>query len=94
VPHVSDQTLANTASAAADPHREVEIARRNQAVLECIYELPEIYQSAVRLHYWIGAGVEEIATLLGVPENTAKSYLHRSRKLLYTRLKEKGEGYV
>jgi RNA polymerase sigma-70 factor (ECF subfamily) len=94
VPHVSDQTLANTASAAADPHRELEIARRNQAILECIYELPEIYQSAVRLHYWIGASIEEIATFLGVPDNTAKSYLHRSRKLLYTTLKEKGEGYV
>ena len=66
----------------------------NQAVLECIYELPEIYQSAVRLHYWIGASIEEIATLLGVPENTAKSYLHRSRKLLYTRLTEKGIEYV
>ena len=41
VPHVSDQTLANTASATGDPHRELEKARRNQAVLECIYELPK-----------------------------------------------------
>lgn len=93
-PHLSEQVLANTASACGDPHRELEIARRNRTVLECIYELPEIYQSAVRLHYWIGADVAEIATLLGVAENTAKSYLHRSRKLLYMMLKERGVGGV
>jgi DNA-directed RNA polymerase specialized sigma24 family protein len=36
----------------------------------------------------------EVAALLDVPENTAKSYLRRARQLLYGMLKEKGYSYV
>jgi DNA-directed RNA polymerase specialized sigma24 family protein len=32
----------------------------------------------------------DAAVLLGVPENTAKSYLHRARQLLHGMLKERG----
>jgi DNA-directed RNA polymerase specialized sigma24 family protein len=38
----------------------------------------------------MGAGVVEVAELLGIPENTAKSYLSRARKLLHGMLKERG----
>ena len=57
---------------------------------ECIDELPEVYQSALRLHYWLGGSVSEISVLLGVPENTVKSYLHRARRLLYAMLHARG----
>ncbi len=40
--------------------------------------------------YWLGAGLDEVAALLGIPENTAKSYLHRARQLLRGMLKERG----
>lgn len=72
------------------PDRQAETARRDQALAECIRTLPEVYQSALRLYYWLGAGVGEVAVLLGVPENAAKSYLHRARQLLHGMLKEKG----
>jgi DNA-directed RNA polymerase specialized sigma24 family protein len=39
------------------------------------------------------AGVAEVAELLGIPENTAKSYLHRARQLLHAMLKEKGYSF-
>ena len=61
---------------------------------ECIQTLPEVYQSALRLYYWLGASVAEVAELLGVPENTAKSYLHRARQLLDGMLKQRGYSYV
>ena len=70
--------------------RQFEIAERDKALAECIGGLPEVYQSALRLYYWLGAGVGEVAALLDVPENTAKSYLHRARQLLHGMLKEKG----
>ena len=41
-------------------------------MLECVAELPEVYQSALRLHYWMGASVAEAAALLDVPDNTLK----------------------
>jgi DNA-directed RNA polymerase specialized sigma24 family protein len=42
----------------------------------------------------MGASVGEIASLLDVPENTVKSYLHRARQLLAGMLKAKGYSYV
>ena len=72
----------------------LETAQRDQSLAECIQTLPEVYQSALRLYYWMGASVAEVAALLDVPENTAKSYLHRARQLLDGMLKEKGYSYV
>jgi len=89
-PHVSDQTLAATPSQDRGPHDRLQDEQRKQAVLACVGELPEVYQSALRLHYWLGAGVSEIAVLLDAPENTVKSYLHRARRLLSAQLAERG----
>ena len=82
-PHLSDDTLATTAAPAGDPVDRL-------TLMAAIEELPEIYQTALRLHYWMGSSVEEIAELIGVPENTVKSYLHRARRLLYGMLEKKG----
>lgn len=89
-PHVSDAVLESTASRGDGPHDQLHMSRQKQAVFECVRELPEVYQSALRLHYWLGAGMAEIAALLDVPENTVKSYLHRARKLLHAQLTERG----
>jgi len=56
----------------------------------CVGELPEVYQSALRLHYWLGASMSEIAEMLDAPESTVKSYLHRARRLLHAMLTERG----
>ena len=89
-PHVSDQALAATPSQDRGPHDQLQDERRKQAVLASVGELPEVYQSALRLHYWLGASVSEIAVLLDAPENTVKSYLHRARRLLHAQLAERG----
>jgi RNA polymerase sigma-70 factor, ECF subfamily len=91
-PHHGEVFLEKLVSPMPGPERQVETRQRDLALAECIGELPEVYQSALRLYYWLGAGVDEVAALLGVPENTAKSYLHRARKLLQYRLKERGFG--
>jgi RNA polymerase sigma-70 factor (ECF subfamily) len=89
-PHVSDQALATTASPDRDPLDQLQDERRHQAVMACVGELPDVYQSALRLYYWLGASVSEIALMLDVPENTVKSYLHRARRLLHAQLTERG----
>jgi RNA polymerase sigma-70 factor (ECF subfamily) len=89
-PHLGEQVLAAAVSSDVDPLSLLESAGRNLALLECLNDLPEIYQSALRLHYWMGMGVSEIASLIGVPENTVKSYLHRARQRLHEMLKERG----
>lgn len=89
-PHVDETVLREMLSKQPGPDRHLEAKFRDRTVTECIASLPEVYQSALRLYYWLGAGVEEVADLLGVPENTAKSYLYRSRQLLKAMLQEKG----
>ena len=89
-PHVSDAALVGAESPERGPHDRLHAERRERAVLACVSELPEVYQSALRLHYWMGASVSEIAVLLDAPENTVKSYLHRARRLLHALLAERG----
>lgn len=89
-PHVSDEALANLASDERGADDRLQSARRQRALIECIAELPEVYQSALRLHYWLGASMDEIAELLDAPENTIKSYLYRARKLLRAMLTDRG----
>jgi RNA polymerase sigma-70 factor (ECF subfamily) len=80
-PHSGDETLARMAAAEPPAPERLHHERRQRAVLECVRELPEVYQAALRLHYWLGASVSEIAGMLDTPENTVKSYLHRARRL-------------
>ena len=89
-PHVGDESLAAAPTQTRDPHDQLQDERRRQAVRACIDELPEVYQSALRLHYWLGASVSDIAVMLDAPENTVKSYLHRARRLLQVMLTERG----
>lgn len=89
-PHVSERALAATPSPDRGPDDRLQDARRQQAVMACVRELPEVYQSALRLHYWLGASMSEIAVMLDAPENTVKSYLHRARRLLHAMLAERG----
>jgi RNA polymerase sigma-70 factor (ECF subfamily) len=89
-PHVDETALGRIATSRPGPERQMEAAQRDKVLEECIETLPELYQSALRQYYWLGTGVAEIAELLGVPENTVKSYLHRARKLLHGMLNERG----
>lgn len=89
-PHLGEATLAATASKDRGPHEQLQDSRRRSGVLACIDELPEVYQSALRLHYWMDTSVADIAIMLDAPENTVKSYLHRARQLLHAMLAERG----
>jgi RNA polymerase sigma-70 factor (ECF subfamily) len=89
-PHLDESALSNAVATEPGPHSLVETGQRDQSLLECIQTLPEVYQSALRLYYWLGASMAEVAALLDVPENTAKSYLHRARQLLDGMLKARG----
>jgi RNA polymerase sigma-70 factor (ECF subfamily) len=90
LPHLSDEILATEPSEDRRPDDQLQAERRQKAVLACLHELPDVYQSALRLHYWLGASMNEIATMLDAPENTVKSNLHRARRLLHGMLVERG----
>lgn len=93
-PHLSDEALAGLSSLEPSPAERLHASERRQLVEGCVADLPEMYQSALRLHYWMGHSISEIAVLLAVPDNTVKSYLHRARGLLRVMLHERGVGDV
>ena len=89
-PHVSDELLRTMPSLVSGPDVQWRERWRQQTVLACIRELPEAYQSALRLYYWLETSVSDIAFMLDLPENTVKSYLFRARQLLRVMLNERG----
>jgi len=89
-PHATEDALADRPSADPSPFEQLDASRRRHALAEAIAALPEVYQAALRLHYWMGSSIGEVAELLLVPDNTVKSYLHRARRLLRVRLREQG----
>lgn len=89
-PHLGEDALDTAEAPEPGPEDQLQHKRRRLAVQECVAELPEVYQSAVRLHYWLGASMTEIADMLDTPVNTVKSYLHRARQLLHAMLATRG----
>jgi RNA polymerase sigma-70 factor, ECF subfamily len=89
-PHTDESVLYEVVAVEPGPHAQAEAAQLDRALTDCIETLPEAYQAALRMYYWLEISIDEVAELLGVPGNTAKSYLHRSRQLLRGMLKERG----
>jgi len=77
-------------AAADDPLGNALGAERARTIAEAVEELPEIYRTAIYMHYWQETPVGDIAALLGVPANTIKSYLFRARERLARALASKG----
>ena len=59
---------------------------------ELVEALPERYRRALTLYYYEERSVEEVATMLGLPEGTIKTNLHRARALLLERVRSLGLG--
>jgi RNA polymerase sigma-70 factor (ECF subfamily) len=49
---------------------------------QCIDRLPEIQRQAIMLFYLEQKRVDEVSRMLGLPEGTVKSHLHRARLAL------------
>ena len=49
---------------------------------QCIDRLPEIQRTVITLFYLQEKRVDEVARMLGIPEGTVKSHLHRARLAL------------
>jgi RNA polymerase sigma-70 factor (ECF subfamily) len=60
----------------------------HRLLLEALRTLPLDHQIALELAYWEGLGGPEIAAVLDVPANTARTRLRRAREALSERLRE------
>ena len=89
LPHVAVDVLAELETADS-PHDSAVAAERASRLAAALELLPDLYRTVIYLHYWQESSVEEIATLLGAPANTVKSYLFRGRARLAQLLKKEG----
>ena len=46
---------------------------------QCVDRLPEIQRTVITLFYLQEKSIDDVARMLGIPEGTAKSHLHRAR---------------
>jgi RNA polymerase sigma-70 factor, ECF subfamily len=78
----------------SDPHAspEAQTARASMgaALSAALTELRPEYREALVLKYQQELGVDEIATILGLPVGTVKTFLHRGRKELADRMAAAG----
>ena len=76
--------------ATGSPLQEAIAGERRAALQQAMEALPDLYRTVLRLHYWLGCPVDEIAEYLDAPPGTVKSYLHRARTRLAAILAKKG----
>ncbi|MDR0821368.1 MAG: sigma-70 family RNA polymerase sigma factor [Oscillospiraceae bacterium] len=82
--HRSADELPDTLGAG---NPDIENAEAKSTVLDAVMSLPVKYRTAIHLFYYEDMQTNQIAAVLGVPENTVKSHLRRARSLLQTKLK-------
>ena len=61
---------------------------QDRSLVEAVLALPESCRIVIHLYYYEGYSVQEIASMLALPENTVKSHLFRARDMLRQQLKE------
>lgn len=87
-----DSPAAAHAGEAAAPAEPDQLERRalGQAIDAALAQLRPEQRAAVTLRYEEGLPFEEIGQVLGIPEATARSHVHRARKELSRRLSAAG----
>ena len=82
-----EQARALVAPPAPDPVEQESLGR---ALDDALRHLRPEYRAAIALRYIEGLPFEDVAQVMGVPEGTARSHVHRARKELARLLSERG----
>jgi RNA polymerase sigma factor (sigma-70 family) len=81
-----ESRIGRVAAADLSPADAAEAAQMRAFVRGTVDELPPLHRAAVTLYHLEEMSVGEVALVMGVPENTVKSYLFRARKTLKEKL--------
>lgn len=89
---LSDEAVALEADHLAAANDEAADESSQQQLATLVAGLPERYRQALTLFYYQDRSIAEVALMLGQPEGTVKTNLHRARALLLERLRALGLG--
>jgi RNA polymerase sigma factor (sigma-70 family) len=76
---IEEQSIA---SLGAGPSSIVARNETDRCLLRALQQIPLKYQEVLELYYWEGLTGKQLAEVLGVGEDTARSSLHRAKRLL------------
>ncbi len=85
---LSDPEVESEAQALASP--AIEPDDQLMLLRELVELLPERYRRTLTLFYYEDRSVGEVANMLGMPEGTVKTNLHRARAALTEQLRRRG----
>lgn len=85
-----DDDDATLAQVEALPPYAPDPADAQASLAALVQALPSMQQTCLQLFYWEDRSTTEVAALLGLPENTVKTHLHRARARLRKALAAQG----
>ncbi len=65
---------------------EIFAQQEQRLLLQALRAIPVELQELLELHYWEGLETAQMAEIVGIPQGTVKSRMHRGRRLLQERL--------
>jgi RNA polymerase sigma-70 factor (ECF subfamily) len=86
----SDSDIAGDQDRADDPDAPLQARDRSMAVRRCITRLAAEHREMIDLVYYQQQSMESVATILGIPQNTAQMRMLCARKRLTDELKKSG----
>jgi len=90
VPLDEDHPTSSTAVRVEDSAFSQVDAR--ESVEYWLSKLPPNYRMAINLYYLHDRSYREIADVMGIPEGTVKTYLHRAKEMLKAQVKNEKDG--
>jgi RNA polymerase sigma-70 factor, ECF subfamily len=87
---IEDDMVEANGEPADDPDATLQACERSTILRKCITMLSTEHREIIDLVYYQEQSVEAVATILGIPRNTAKTRVFYARKGLYEELKKSG----
>jgi RNA polymerase sigma-70 factor (ECF subfamily) len=77
---LDDETAASIEDQADDPETVVQKSDRSAILQACLKQLSSAHRQVIDLVYYHEQSLEEVARIVGVPENTVKTRVYYARK--------------
>jgi RNA polymerase sigma-70 factor (ECF subfamily) len=90
----SDSDIAGDQDRADDPDAPLQARDRGTVLRRCITRLPAKHREMIDLVYYQAQSMDQVATILGIPQDTAKTRMLCARKWLADELKKSGVEWV
>lgn len=74
----------------SDPPSQIRQEERQKGIREALFSLKADYRAPLIMRYWGELSYEEISDILGIPEGTLKTRLHRGKKKLKELYQQEG----